>query len=65
LLPLEFGNVVPMGPSPDHNDNLILDFNNGVSQSGFGHPSCNGGNQNDAIIKNLSKSYPTGPKGNS
>ncbi len=55
--------AVPMGPSPDHNDNMILDFNNGVSQSGFGHPSCKGGMQPDAIIQNLSKAYPTGPKG--
>ena len=54
--------AVPMGPSPDHNDNLILDFNNGVSQSGFGHPSCKGGNQADGIIQDLSKNYPTGPK---
>lgn len=55
--------AVPMGPSPDHNDNLILDFKNGVSQSGFGHPSCKGGNQADGIIQTLSKDFPTGPKG--
>lgn len=55
--------AVPMGPSPDHNDNLILDFNNGVSQSGFGHPSCKGGTQADGIIQDLSKNFPTGPKG--
>ncbi|HEY3704405.1 MAG TPA: heme-binding protein [Terracidiphilus sp.] len=55
--------AVPMGPSPDHNDNLILDFNNGVSQSGFGHPSCKGGNQSDGIIQDLSKNFPTGPRG--
>ncbi len=55
--------AVPMGPSPDHNDNMILDFNNGVSQSGFGHPSCKGGMPPDAIIQSLSKEYPTGPKG--
>ncbi len=54
--------VVPMGPSPDHNDNLILDFKNGVSQSGFGHPSCKGGTQADGIIETLSKEFPTGPK---
>lgn len=53
--------AVPMGPSPDHNDNLILDIQNGVSQSGFGHPSCKGGNQSDAIIRDLSKDFPTGP----
>lgn len=54
--------AVPMGPSPDHNDNMILDFNNGISQSGFGHPSCKGGMTPDAIIHDLSKDYPTGPK---
>jgi uncharacterized protein GlcG (DUF336 family) len=55
--------AVPMGPSPDHNDNMILDFQNGVSQSGFGHPSCKGGTQSDGIIQSLSKDFPTGPKG--
>ncbi|KAA6457587.1 heme-binding protein [Acidobacteria bacterium AB60] len=54
--------AVPMGPSPDHNDNMVLDFQNGASQSGFGHPSCKGGNQADAIIQDLSKNYPTGPR---
>jgi uncharacterized protein GlcG (DUF336 family) len=52
---------VPMGPSSDHNDNMILDFNNGVSVSGFGHPSCKGGNTSNWIINNLSKQFPTGP----
>ena len=36
--------AVPMGPSPDHNDNMILDWQNNNSASGFGHPSCKGGN---------------------
>jgi uncharacterized protein GlcG (DUF336 family) len=54
--------AVPMGPSPDHNDNMILDFYNGQSQSGFGHPSCKGGTNADAIIKDLSKNFPTGPR---
>jgi uncharacterized protein GlcG (DUF336 family) len=54
--------AVPMGPSPQHNDNLILDFQNGISQSGFGHPSCKGGTQSDSIIQELSTKYPTGPK---
>ena len=52
--------AVPMGPSPEHNDNMILDFQNGVSVSGFGHPSCKGGNTSDAIIHELSKQFPTG-----
>ena len=54
--------AVPMGPSPDHNDNMIQDIQNGVSASGFGHPVCKGGNPGTDIIKNLSKNYPTGPK---
>jgi uncharacterized protein GlcG (DUF336 family) len=54
--------AVPMGPSPDHNDNMILDFYNGQSQSGFGHPSCKGGTNSDGIIKDLSKNFPTGPR---
>jgi uncharacterized protein GlcG (DUF336 family) len=53
---------VPMGPSPDHNDNMILDWQNGTSVSGFGHPSCKGGMVPDAIIRQLSKQFPTGPK---
>jgi uncharacterized protein GlcG (DUF336 family) len=54
--------AVPMGPSPDHNDNMILDWQNGNSASGFGHPSCKGGTQSDNIIRNLSKEFPTGPR---
>jgi uncharacterized protein GlcG (DUF336 family) len=53
--------VVPMGPSPEHNDNMILDWQNGASQSGFGHPSCKGGTESDGIIRDLSKDFPTGP----
>lgn len=55
--------AVPMGPSPDHNDNMILDWQNGASPSGFGHPSCKGGTQSDNVIKDLSKDFPTGPRG--
>ncbi|HET9742629.1 MAG TPA: heme-binding protein [Terriglobales bacterium] len=54
--------AVPMGVSPDHNDNMILDFQNGQSPSGFGHPDCKGGQPSADIIKNLSKNFPTGPK---
>lgn len=54
--------AVPMGPSPDHNDNMILDIQNGVSASGFGHPVCKGGNPGEDIIRNLSKNFPTGGK---
>ena len=53
--------VVTMGPSPEHNDNMILDFKNNWSASGFGHPSCKGGVTSDGIINDLSKEFPTGP----
>ena len=53
---------VPMGVSPEHNDNMILDWSNNNSPSGYGHPTCKGGNPPDEIIKSLSKDYPTGPK---
>lgn len=52
---------VPMGPSPEHNDNMILDWQNNSSPSGFGYPSCKGGSPSDYIIKDLSKDFPTGP----
>lgn len=54
--------AVPMGPSPDHNDNMILDYKNGYSPSGFGHPDCKGGMEPSAIIESLSKDFPTGPR---
>jgi uncharacterized protein GlcG (DUF336 family) len=54
--------AVPMGVSPDHNDNMILDIKNGASASGFGHPSCKGGLPSDDKIEKLSKDFPTGPK---
>ena len=54
--------AVPMGPSPDQNDNMILDIRNGISASGFGHPVCKGGNPGEDIIRNLSKNFPTGGK---
>jgi uncharacterized protein GlcG (DUF336 family) len=54
--------AVPMGPSTTHDDNMILDFQNNSSPSGFGHPSCKGGTQSDRIIENLSRDFPAGPK---
>jgi hypothetical protein len=54
--------AVPMGPSPEHNDNMILDWQNGNSPSGFGHPLCKGGMQSESIIHSLSKDFPTGPR---
>jgi hypothetical protein len=56
---LELDNVA-MGPSPAHNDNMILDFNDGKSPSGFGHPLCKGGMDPQFIIQSLSKKFPTG-----
>lgn len=53
---------VPTGPSPDHNDNMILDWRDNNSPSGFGHPSCKGGMVPDSIINGLSKEVPTGPR---
>lgn len=51
---------VPMGVSPDQNDNMVLDIGpNGQSASGFGHPSCKGGKPSDDTIKSLSQKYPT------
>lgn len=52
--------AVAMGASPDHNDNMILDFKDGKSPSGFGHPDCKGGMEPSYIIQSLSKKYPTG-----
>jgi uncharacterized protein GlcG (DUF336 family) len=49
---------VPMGPNPDHNDNMILDYKNGFSPSGFGHPDCKGGMEPSHIIETLDKEYP-------
>jgi uncharacterized protein GlcG (DUF336 family) len=51
-------NHVPMGVAPDQNDNMILDFANGQSASGFGHPSCKGGKPSDDTIKSLAQKYP-------
>lgn len=54
--------AVPMGPAPGPSDNLILDINNGLSASGFGHPSCKGGQPPDEILKSLNDKLPVGPK---
>lgn len=53
--------AVPMGPSAAHNDNMILDWHNGSSASGFGHPACKGGMASESIIQSLSSDFPTGP----
>jgi uncharacterized protein GlcG (DUF336 family) len=54
--------AVPMGVAPGQSDNLILDIQNGVSNSGFGHPACKGGKPAEDIIQKLSQSEPVGPK---
>jgi uncharacterized protein GlcG (DUF336 family) len=54
--------AVPMGVAPGPSDNLIFDIQNGVSGSGFGHPSCKGGQPPDEIIKNLNNKEPVGPR---
>jgi uncharacterized protein GlcG (DUF336 family) len=54
--------VVPMGVAPGPSDNLIFDIQNGVSSSGFGHPSCKGGKPSEDIIRKLTETVPIGPK---
>ncbi len=53
--------AIPGGVAKNGNDNLILDFENEKSASGFGHPSCKGGKPSDSVIKQLAEQYPTGP----
>ncbi|HEY0563951.1 MAG TPA: heme-binding protein [Terriglobales bacterium] len=45
---------VPYGVAPGQTDNMILDYQNGQSPSGFGHPTCKGGVPSDEMIKKLS-----------
>jgi len=52
--------TVSMGPSAGHNDNMILDFKDGKSVSGFVHPDCKSGTNPSYIIQSLSKEFPTG-----
>jgi uncharacterized protein GlcG (DUF336 family) len=54
--------AVPLGVAPGGNDNMVLDIQNGTSASGFGHPSCKGGQPPEDIIKQLPGKYPIGPK---
>jgi uncharacterized protein GlcG (DUF336 family) len=53
---------VPLGPAPGLSDNMILDISNGISASGFGHPSCKGGQPPDDIVKSLNNKIPVGAK---
>jgi len=54
-------NAVPMGVAPGPSDNLIFDIQNGASASGYGNPTCKGGNPNEEIINKLTQTHPTGP----
>lgn len=54
--------AVPMGVAPGPSDNLIFDIQNGTSSSGYGHPSCKGGQPPDEIIKTLNQRIPVGPR---
>jgi hypothetical protein len=54
--------AVPMGVAPGPSDNLIFDIQNGTSASGFGHPTCKGGQPSDEIIKSLNQKEPVGPR---
>jgi uncharacterized protein GlcG (DUF336 family) len=49
---------VPMGPATDQTDNIIFDVQNGVSASGFGHPTCKGGRPSEDIAKRLPQTHP-------
>jgi hypothetical protein len=53
--------AVPMGVAPGQNDNLIFDIKNGVSASGYGHPTCQGGKPSESIIQKLNETEPVGP----
>jgi uncharacterized protein GlcG (DUF336 family) len=53
--------AVPVGVAKDGTDNMILDIQNGVSISGFGHPSCKGGKPSDEAIGKLVEQAPPGP----
>jgi uncharacterized protein GlcG (DUF336 family) len=54
--------ALPMGVAPGPSDNLIFDIQNGVSSSGYGHPTCKGGQPSDEIIKSLYQKIPVGPR---
>jgi hypothetical protein len=54
--------AVPLGVAPGPSDNMILDLSNGASASGYGHPSCKGGQPPDEILKTLSTKIPVGPR---
>jgi uncharacterized protein GlcG (DUF336 family) len=53
---------VPAGIAPNATDNLIFDIANGVSPSGYGHPTCKGGVPSEDVIKKLPETDPIGRK---
>jgi uncharacterized protein GlcG (DUF336 family) len=55
--------AIPTGPAPGANDNIVLDVGgDGKSASGWGHPTCKGGQPPEDIVKQLPNKYPVGPK---
>lgn len=55
--------AIPLGPAPGGNDNMVLDVGgDGKSVSGWGHPTCKGGQPPEDIVKSLPSKYPVGPK---
>jgi uncharacterized protein GlcG (DUF336 family) len=54
--------AIPLGVASGANDNMILDVQNGASASGWGHPTCKGGQPPEQIVKDLPNKYPVGPK---
>jgi uncharacterized protein GlcG (DUF336 family) len=54
--------AVPAGVAPNGTDNMIMDIQNGVSVSGYGHPSCKGGKPSDDVIRELPTRFPSGKK---
>lgn len=54
--------AIPAAVGPGPSDNLIFDIQNGVSSSGFGHPTCKGGRPAEDIIKKLPQEFRVGPK---
>jgi uncharacterized protein GlcG (DUF336 family) len=55
--------AIPVGPTPTADDNMLLDVGgDGKSASGWGHPTCKGGQPPEDIIKNLKNKYPVGKR---
>ena len=56
------GVAVAVGANPPGNtDNIIFDITNGVSASGFGHPTCLGGAADSTLGTNNPGTYPITP----